>query len=382
MEYFHAILAVNFSCITVLVILAMILLIATRFRGENGYAAAIITIPTVPVYLYNMSRMLEWHEFTLIMLPLAYSVNTLLMPLLWMFTRRNFDNDFKLGFSQLWHLLPMIICLVICAYIGTDEWEKSIRYEMSGDDTWIGDINSLIVTLQLLIYFPSIFIYIFRRRKKIMETQSDAEWVQKLWIFKFMALFAILFVIVMVAYAIYPRTDAWLIQILNVIAMVYLTYYSIVNPTISQPKTHQEEKGKYVATTFQLSESQMQEICERARSYLLSSKRYLSPDLTLAILAQEMEVSQKYLSRSINLYLKCNFFELINKMRVEEAKQQLLNLDSSGYNIDSIYTECGFKSRSTFFLVFKKITGQTPATWLLGAKKNNLRQFSSPIFRF
>lgn len=369
MEYFHAILAVNFSCITVLVILAMILLIATRFRGENGYAAAIITIPTVPVYLYNMSRMLEWHEFTLIMLPLAYSVNTLLMPLLWMFTRRNFDNDFKLGFSQLWHLLPMIICLVICAYIGTDEWEKSIRYEMSGDDTWIGDINSLIVTLQLLIYFPSIFIYIFRRRKKIMETQSDAEWVQKLWIFKFMALFAILFVIVMVAYAIYPRTDAWLIQILNVIAMVYLTYYSIVNPTISQPKTHQEEKGKYVATTFQLSESQMQEICERARSYLLSSKRYLSPDLTLAILAQEMEVSQKYLSRSINLYLKCNFFELINKMRVEEAKQQLLNLDSSGYNIDSIYTECGFKSRSTFFLVFKKITGQTPATWLLGAKK-------------
>ncbi len=368
MQYFHAILAVNSSCITVLVILAMILLVATRFRGENGYAAAIIIIPTVPVYLYNMSRMLEWHEFSLIMFPLACSVNTLLMPLLWMFTRRNFDNDFKLGFSQLWHLLPMILCLAIYAYIGTDEWAKSIRYEMSGDDTWIGDINSLIVTFQLLIYFPSIFIYIFRRRKKIMETQSDAEWVQKLWIFRFMALFAILFVIVMVSYAIWPRTDAWLIQILNVIAMVYLTYYSIANPSISQPQSHKDEKEKSVAITFQLSETQMQEICERTKNYLLISKAYLRPDLTLAVLAQEMEVSQKYLSRSINLYLKCNFFELINKMRVEEAKQQLLNLDSSGYNIDSIYTECGFRSRSTFFLVFKKITGKTPASWLLSTK--------------
>ena len=371
MEYFNAILAVNSSSITVLVILAVILLVATRFRGENGYAAAIIIIPTVPVYLYNMSRMLSWHEFTLIMFPLAYSVNTLLMPLLWMFTRRNFDNDFKFGFSQLWHLLPMILCIAIWVCIGSDEWMKTIRYEMSGDDTWVGDINSSIVTLQLLIYFPSIFIYIFRRRKKIMETQSDAEWVQKLWIFKFMALFAILFVIVMVSYVIWPRTDAWLIQILNVIAMVYLTYCSIANPSISQPQPQQEdkEKGKYVPVVFQLSETQMQGICERAKNYLLSSKAYLRPDLTLAILAQEMEVSQRYLSRSINLYLKCNFFELVNEMRVEEAKRQLLDLDSSGYNIDSIYRECGFRSRSTFFLVFKKMTGKTPAIWLSDAKK-------------
>jgi AraC-like DNA-binding protein len=51
-------------------------------------------------------------------------------------------------------------------------------------------------------------------------------------------------------------------------------------------------------------------------------------------------------------------------MRVEEAKRQLLELDDSGFNVDSVYAECGFRSRSTFFLAFKKMEGSTPAAWL------------------
>ena len=64
MGYTEFILTINSSCITILIILAIILLVATRFRGENGYAAAIIVLPNVPVYIYNMSRMLGWHEIT------------------------------------------------------------------------------------------------------------------------------------------------------------------------------------------------------------------------------------------------------------------------------------------------------------------------------
>ena len=73
MGYTEFILTINSSCITILIILAIILLVATRFRGENGYAAAIIVLPNVPVYIYNMSRMLGWHEITLFMFPISYS---------------------------------------------------------------------------------------------------------------------------------------------------------------------------------------------------------------------------------------------------------------------------------------------------------------------
>ncbi len=96
MGYTEFILTINSSCITILIILAIILLVATRFRGENGYAAAIIVLPNAPVYIYNMSRMLGWHEITLFMFPISYSVNTMLMPLLWLFHSQKFRYGLSL----------------------------------------------------------------------------------------------------------------------------------------------------------------------------------------------------------------------------------------------------------------------------------------------
>ena len=101
MDYTQAILTVNSSSIIILILLAFILLMATRFRSESGYAAAIIVVPNVPVYLYNMSRMLGWHDISIAMLPIAFSVNLTLMPLLWLFTLRNFHADFSLRWKHI-----------------------------------------------------------------------------------------------------------------------------------------------------------------------------------------------------------------------------------------------------------------------------------------
>lgn len=365
MEYSQIILTVNSACITILVLLAVILLAATRFRGENGLAAAIIVVPNVPVYLYNMSRMLGWHDLTLFMFPISYSVNTMLLPLLWLFTRKNFDPDFRFRPRQLLHFLPAAVCLFLCLSIPERERMASIVHEMSGDDTWIGDINTLIIVVQLVAYFPTIFRFLYRRRREIRNSASDAEWVQKEWIPKLMTLFAALFVVVMTCYVIWPRTDAWLIQILNVVAMSFLAYNSVAHPTIPvRPQPEAADNGAVPS----LSHEQMREICDRATQYLLSTKAYLRPDISLAALAKETGIPGRNLSRAVNAYLRRNFFEFINEMRVEEAKRRLSELDASGYNIDSVFAECGFRSRSTFFLVFKKVEGRTPAAWLKGQK--------------
>ncbi len=350
--------------------MAAVLLAATRFRGESGYAAAIIVLPNVPVYLYNMSRMLGWHNLTLFMFPISSSVNTLLMPLLWLFAKKNFDTSFRLKPIHLLHLLPGLLCLIISLSLSQEDVMSTIRHEMAGDDTWIGDINTSIIFVQMVAYFTAIFRFLHRKKRAIKDTASDAEWVQKEWIPVFEYLFAALFVIVMVSYFIWPRTDAWLIQILNVVAMFYLVYNSIAHPVvpikqvpedISEPTETSESE---ISATPAIDDRQMTEICERASRYLEESKAYLRPDISLAIFAKEINTPQRTLSRSINRCMGCNFFEFINRMRVEEAKRLLLQLDVKDYNIDSIYTNCGFRSRSTFFLVFKKMTGKSPIAWL------------------
>ena len=374
MGYNDFILTVNSSSIIILLGMAAVLLTATRFRGENGYAAAIIVLPNVPVYLYNMSRMLGWHDFTLFMLPISYSTNTLLMPLLWLFAKKNFDPSFRLRPLDLLHLLPGLVCLVLCLSISPEEQLASIRHEMTGEDTWIGDVNTMLVFLQMVGYFTVIFRFLHRKKKLINDTASDAEWVQKEWIIVFEYLFAGLFVVVMVCYAIWPRTDAWLIQILNVVAMFYLVYNTIAHPVmpivqqVAEPVEVITEKPMpdepETPAVPSMSDEQMKEICDTASRYMAESKAYLRPDISLALFAKEVNIPQRTLSRSINGCLGYNFFEFVNRMRIEEAKRRLRELSASGYSIDGIYTECGFRSRSTFYMVFKKITGKTPAAWL------------------
>lgn len=372
MGYQEFILIVNFSSVAILLLLAMILLIATRFRGENGYAAAIIVLPNIPVYIYNMSRMLGWHEIALFMFPVSYSVNTLLMPLLWLFTLRNFDANFRFKPMQLLHFMPALLSVIILISLPVEEWMNNIIYETSGDDLWVGDVNTFILIGQMLLYFTAIFRFLHKKRQYIKENWSDAEYLQKEWIPKLMLLFAALFVTVMTCYVIWPRTDAWLIQILNVIAMTYLAYNSIAHPAM--PYIQQTQKPADTSETentpaFTLDEAQMKDTCEQVTNFLYTTGAYLRNDLSLAILSKEIGIPQKTLSRSINAYRKCNFFELINTMRIEEAKRRLLSLETSGYKIDSIYEECGFRTRSTFFLAFKKVEGQSPAQWLKSVKE-------------
>lgn len=371
MGYDNFILTVNSSSIIILIVLAAILLTATRFRGESGYAAAIIVLPNVPVYLYNMSMMLEWHGLALFMLPISCSVNTLLMPLLWLFAKKNFDPSFRLKPIDWLHLLPGLICLTICLAMSPEERMASIRYEMTGNDSLLNNVNATLIFIQMVGYFIAIFRFLHRQKKVIRETASDAEWVQKEWIPTFEYLFAALFVIVMVCYVISPRTDAWLIQILNVIAMFYLVYNSIAHPVMPMMQVAEPIEAEPAGTAEaeapaapSMSDEQMKEVCERASRNMEESKAFLRPDISLALFAKEMNIPQRTLSRAINGCLGCNFFEFVNRMRIEEAKRLLCGLKATDFNIDSIYTDCGFRSRSTFYMVFKKMTGMTPAAWL------------------
>lgn len=371
MEFNDFILIVNASSVIILLVLALILLTATRFRGEHAYAAAIIVFPNVPVYLYNTSVMLVWHKLSLFLFPIT-NVNLLLMPLLWLFAKKSFDDSFKLKPIHILHLLPMLICLGLGLSMTPEERLASIQYEMTGDTTFINDVNSIFVFLQMVIYFAVIFRFLHRTKKAIGDTLSDAEWIQKSWIPVFEYLFAALFVIVMICFSIWPVTGTWLIQILNVIAMFYLVYNLIAHPVMPIKEIPTgittnditETANTETPSTQIIDEQQMKEICENASHYMEESKAYLRPDISLAIFAKEINISQRKLSQAINGYLQCNFFEFVNRMRIEEAKRLMQKLDTSDYNIDSIYADCGFRSRSSFYMVFKKMTGKTPLSWL------------------
>lgn len=390
MNYDLFILAVNIAAIAIMIILAALLLIATRFKGENGYAAAIIVLTTVPVYLYNVCRSVQWYEAAICLAPFSFSINTTLMPLLWLFVKRNFDSSFRLRAIHLLHFVPFALSLAtILIYLFTLAPAHRFDFmivENGGSDSWIGTINSLVVFCQMFAYFTVIFIYLQRIRHYIATNDSNADYLGKKWIQTFMILMAVLFTIVFVAYTLFPRTDSWLIQILNVIAMSYLTCNSLSaanNPTgqtavptaantsatTTAESVSNDEENQPRHETQSDDRAQIELYAKRVVEWLRETEAYTQSNLTLHDVAHATGISSKNLSRAINTVLGRNFFDLINSMRIEKAKPLLRNKIALNLTVDAIAAQCGFNSRATFSSAFKKCVGTNTSKWLSGGAK-------------
>ena len=98
---------------------------------------------------------------------------------------------------------------------------------------------------------------------------------------------------------------------------------------------------------------------------------YLDPDLDLSKLAELLEMNPKQVSATINGSFNKNFYEYINQYRVEAFKQRMIEPERDKLTLVGHAFECGFKSKSTFNEVFKKLEGKTPSEYVKNLKKKS-----------
>ena len=74
-------------------------------------------------------------------------------------------------------------------------------------------------------------------------------------------------------------------------------------------------------------------------------------------------MSSNQLSQLINEGFQKSFYDLINEMRVSEVQAKMEDPDYAHLSLLGIGLESGFNSKSSFNLLFKKFTGQTPSQY-------------------
>ena len=102
---------------------------------------------------------------------------------------------------------------------------------------------------------------------------------------------------------------------------------------------------------------------QRLIHYMESHKPYIDSELSLRTLSEMMSIPQRHLSHVLNESLERNFFDFINRYRVDEAKKLLKEPKYQHYTVLAVAFEAGFNSKSSFNLVFKKYTKMTPSQY-------------------
>lgn len=109
----------------------------------------------------------------------------------------------------------------------------------------------------------------------------------------------------------------------------------------------------------------------RLKNLMEKEKIYLDPNLSLREVADKLHTNTKYLSQVVNHHASCNFQAFINTYRVKEAQEKITSGQFGNFTLFGIALQCGFKNKSTFYKVFREVSGQTPRVYIQGVGGRN-----------
>ncbi|MBS7332687.1 MAG: helix-turn-helix transcriptional regulator [Weeksellaceae bacterium] len=133
---------------------------------------------------------------------------------------------------------------------------------------------------------------------------------------------------------------------------------------IKEVETENEIQLKENKRNLVISKNTEVEILEKLKDFE-KSNRYLSKEMSLAVLAGQFETNTKYLSEVINKYKGKNFNSYINELRVNYIAYLMKeNPEFLNYKVSYLAEVSGFSSHSSFTTVFKSITGMSPNVYI------------------
>lgn len=105
---------------------------------------------------------------------------------------------------------------------------------------------------------------------------------------------------------------------------------------------------------------------EDIRLLMERERIYLNPVLRIEELASMLSTNRTYVTRAFRLKFNSTFTEVVNRYRIEHAKE-LMRQDRRK-RIDEVARESGFGSANFFGRVFKNAEGVTPTQWRNGER--------------
>lgn len=189
--------------------------------------------------------------------------------------------------------------------------------------------------------------------------QTVARYRFELFFFVFFACEAVLVFLLAIAL---PYIDPTLFHVLyadfTAIAFVLIVATLVIFPEVIDGLTAAATRA-YAKPT--LDDDQATQLSQRLDALMREDRLYRNESLSLAMVAEQLEIGTHQLSELVNVHHGCSFSTYVRRCRVDEAKQLLV--DDQRASVLSISMATGFRSQSNFYVAFREITGESPGAF-------------------
>lgn len=280
------------------------------------------------------------------------------------------------------HFLPFLIFAVLEFIVFG--FEKSISTRVLFD---IGETSFFIrdiLPFQILVYVFVCYRILTKHNKNLELLTANTQKINLNWV-KLFLLILILPILFWIndAFSIIPflvELNAFVYSIsilfLGFYAMKQTAIFPFENEDLEEiSEVIKETDARPIETKIQSSENKtpkpkrlndedVSELSAQLDSLMKDDKIFLDNEINLASVAEKLGISIHDTSYLINEVTGNNFYNFINRHRVEEAKRLLISPKSKNLNMLGIAFESGFNSKTTFNTAFKKWVGVSPTEYV------------------
>ena len=258
-------------------------------------------------------------------------------PSLWLYSNQLIKRTIRRW--QYFHYLPFVVLLCSSPFISSD-----------GTSMFIFFYNFLIFHMFVYVSFT---IYWLVKTPRVHHLENGSK--IRNWLLGFLSInLFIICVYFLISEGIIPFYLG--LSFLFSLMIVVFSFWSLKSPFLFKIPVKKYEKSN-------VSIDDSKDILRKLDEVIENEKPFLNSELTLSILSESINVTSKNLSQVINQEKGLNYSQFISQCRVQEAKRLLRSTTHEHYTIAAIAYDSGFNSISSFNAAFKKLEGQTAASF-------------------
>ncbi|GGG41002.1 hypothetical protein GCM10011344_47330 [Dokdonia pacifica] len=288
-------------------------------------------------------------------------------PVLYFYFKRITEN-YKFKKSDLVHLLPTLGFIIVFIPIYTLSAEEKLKVMLGVGQyethPYIEYITSIKIA-SLLVYGYFTYKLYRKNAKKAAKTSPKKVRLQRtiMIIHTVYAVSYILYAYIFIQNENFKDAASSIQFVAMSFLVLYVGYIAYANPQVLVGTVQAVKKKIVKYKNSGLTPSFSSELKEELVRLLEVEKVYRQNSIKLETIAERLGTTRHNASQVINEHFGLNFFELINKYRVEEA-MELLRSNSENLNIIDIAYEVGYNNKVTFNKSFKRFSNLTPSQFM------------------